>query len=216
MNIAIINGKRTTAFSGGKAACPFCDAPVIAKCGPQRVDHWAHKGSKSCNLGKENETEWHRSWKNKFPPEFQEFIQYDSAGEKHIADVRTTHGLVIEFQHSHLDPKERDARERFYKNMVWVVDGTRLKRDYPRFQKGIGSLITTKRDGKILVRNPEICFPVDWLNSSVQVFFDFLGVVLTDAPEAQRQPLWCLHPKRDGWKRRSYRNVTRKLCGDCY
>ncbi len=122
MNIAIINGKRTTAFSGGKAACPYCDAPVIAKCGPQRVDHWAHKGSKSCNLGKENETEWHRSWKNKFPPEFQEFIQYDSAGEKHIADVRTTHGLVIEFQHSHLDPKERDARERFYKNMVWVVE----------------------------------------------------------------------------------------------
>ncbi len=46
-------------------------------------------------------------------------------------------------------------------------------------------------------RGQEICFPVDWLNSSVQVFFDFLGVVLTDAPEAQRQPLWCLHPKRE-------------------
>src|SRR5665213_600954 len=165
MNIAIINGQRTAAFSGGKAACPFCDAPVIAKCGSQRVHHWAHKGSKSCSLGKENETEWHRSWKNKFPTEFQEFIQYDPSGEKHIADVRTNHGLVIEFQHSRLDPQERVAREHFYKNMVWVVDGTRLKKDYSRFQKGIGSLITTKHNGYLLVSNHEICFPADWLNT---------------------------------------------------
>ena len=39
----------------------------------------------------------------------------------------TVHNLVIEFQHSHMDAQERTSREKFYKNMVWVVDGTRLK-----------------------------------------------------------------------------------------
>ena len=47
------------------------------------------------------------------------------AGEKHIADVKTERGDVLEFQHSPLDPQERRAREEFYQRMVWVVDGTR-------------------------------------------------------------------------------------------
>ena len=41
--------------------------------------------------------------------------------------------MVIEFQHSHIDPLERVSRENFYNNMVWVVDGTRLKRGHQRF-----------------------------------------------------------------------------------
>ena len=57
-------------------------------------------------------------------------------GEKHIADVRMVHNLTIEFQHSHIGSLERTSREKFYENMVWVVDGTRLKKDYPRFLKG--------------------------------------------------------------------------------
>jgi hypothetical protein len=84
---------------------------------------------RDCDTWAEKETDWHRAWKNNFPPECQEFVQHDEqSGEKHIADVRTPHGLVIEFQHSPLDPLERAARERFYGNMVWVVDGTRLQR----------------------------------------------------------------------------------------
>ncbi|MBH5371012.1 competence protein CoiA family protein [Bradyrhizobium glycinis] len=72
-----------------------------------------------------------------FPAHFQEYIQHDlKAGERDIADVRTDHGLVLEFQHSHLDEKERAAREQYYGNMIWIVDGTRLQRDYPRFLKG--------------------------------------------------------------------------------
>ena len=71
---------------------------------------------------------WHRAWKNHFRPEWQEYIHHDQSGEKHIADVRTEHGQIIEFQHSHIDPQERAARERFYGNMIWVVDGMRLTR----------------------------------------------------------------------------------------
>ena len=46
-------------------------------------------------------------------------------GEKHIADVRTPHGLVIEVQNSPLHPEEMRSRERFYKKTVWIVNGDR-------------------------------------------------------------------------------------------
>jgi competence protein CoiA len=76
---------------------------------------------RDCDTWAEKETDCHRAWKNKFPAEYQAFIHHDrQSGEKHIADVGTPHGLVIEFQHSYLDPLERAARERFYGNMVWA------------------------------------------------------------------------------------------------
>jgi competence protein CoiA len=47
--------------------------------------------------------------------------------KKHIADVRTIGGWVIEFQHSTLNPDERRSREKFYQRLIWVVDGTKRK-----------------------------------------------------------------------------------------
>lgn len=137
MKYALVTEKRVEAFPGGKGLCPSCHAEVIAKCGSFRIPHWAHLAIQECDSWGEKETEWHRLWKNNFPDRFQEYVQHDAeTGERHIADVRTDHGLVIEFQHSHLDEKERAAREHFYGNMIWVVDGARLQRDYPRFLKG--------------------------------------------------------------------------------
>jgi hypothetical protein len=122
MRFALVSGQRVEASARGRGMCPVCHAEVIAKCGTRRVSHWAHRGIRDCDSWAEGETDWHRAWKNNFPAECQEFIQHDGqSGEKHIADVRTSHGLVIEFQHSHLEPLERVARERFYGNMVWVV-----------------------------------------------------------------------------------------------
>lgn len=138
MRFALIDNKPTEAASGlNGGVCPGCGAPVIAKCGTHKVHHWAHKGVKMCDNWWEPETEWHRAWKNNFPKEWQEiFLPDEQTGEKHIADVKTEHGLVIEFQHSHIKPEERISREKFYRNMVWIVDGTRLKYDLPRFLKG--------------------------------------------------------------------------------
>jgi hypothetical protein len=152
---------------------------------------------RDCDSWAEKETDWHRAWKNNFPVECQEFIQHDGqSGEKHIADVRTPHGLVIEFQHSHLDPKERAAREHFYGNMLWVVDGTRLQRDYPRFDRGKGDLRPMKIPGCFLLAFPDECFPAMWLDSSVPVIFDFRGVYESRPPDALRDMLWCLLPGR--------------------
>lgn len=201
MRYALINNDKVEASPHLKAVCPGCSKPVIAKCGEKRMHHWAHK-SKHCDPWWEPETEWHRSWKNNFSVEWQEIcLRDEKTGELHIADIRTSDSLVIEFQHSHIDPKEQRSRERFYKNMVWVVDGTRLKRDYPRFLKGKNN----RFENTIFynTNNPKIfrvdlidwCFPSAWLESSVPVIFDYLGNGLNDnSPE--REPLYCLFPQR--------------------
>src|SRR5262249_30642142 len=146
MRFALASRQRVEAYPGGKGMCPVCNGEVIAKCGTHRVSHWAHRGIRDCDSWAEKETDWHRAWKNNFPAECQEFIQHDGqSGEKHIADVRTPHGLVIEFQHSHLRPLERAGRERFYGNMVW--DGGFLRKSWcgllmpPAYNETIRALI---------------------------------------------------------------------------
>jgi competence protein CoiA len=56
-------------------------------------------------------------------------MQDGQTGERHIADVRTSGGLVIEFQRSSIDPAEVQARQAFYQKMIWVVDGCRNDTD---------------------------------------------------------------------------------------
>ena len=82
-----------------KGVCPSCGSELIAKCGEIVIHHWAHK-KKCSDHWWENETEWHRNWKDKFPKEWQEVVHFSDDGEKHIADVKTRNGFVIEFQHA--------------------------------------------------------------------------------------------------------------------
>jgi len=181
---------------GLQGTCVNCQSDTITKCGQIKIWHWAHKSKFSCDPWWENETEWHRAWKNHFPMEWQESIHSDSTGEKHIADIKTASGLIIEFQRSAIQPAEMQSRERFYKNMVWVVDGTRLMRDYPRFCKGFSALRRTVK-GFFLSSFPDECFPASWLTSSVPVYFDFQGSSDPVQPQdARRSALWCLFPNR--------------------
>ncbi len=202
MHFALINNNRTEAQPLLKGLCSCCSKPVIAKCGTRKIWHWAHKSKTACDNWWEPETEWHRTWKNNYPADWQEISLLDErTGKKHIADVRTVHNLVIEFQHSHIDLQERTSREQFYKNMVWVVNGTRLKRDYPRFLKGKKNCF----ENPIFynTENPKIfrvdlidwCFPSAWLESSVPVILDFLGDGTMDDPEGMRNTLYCLFPQ---------------------
>ncbi|MDO3696002.1 competence protein CoiA family protein [Wenyingzhuangia sp. chi5] len=202
MKFALIDGLKIEAYKGAEGVCQSCGAELISKCGEFKINHWAHKKKHQCDTWWENETEWHRKWKGKFPVEWQEITHYDkTTNEKHIADVRTENGLIIEFQHSNINPDERRIRENFYKNMIWVVDGTRLKRDYPRFLKGklneFENTIFYKTD------NPKIfqidlvdwCFPVNWIQSSVPVIFDYLGDGTLEDTYNLRNNLYCLFPQ---------------------
>lgn len=196
MKFALINNNRTTATKGAKGLCPNCGAELIAKCGDLKVNHWAHKGIRNCDPWWENETEWHRAWKSNFSTDWQEVIMTDeTTGEKHIADIRSEYGVVVEFQHSHIDPMERIKRETFYKKMLWVVDGTRLKRDYPRFLKSMGKFRLTNKKGYYVIENPEECFPISWLNSSVPIVFDYKGTETIQYASDRRYPLYFLFPK---------------------
>jgi competence protein CoiA len=210
MKFSLVNGEKVQAQSGLRGICANCQSDTIAKCGNERIKHWAHKSNVSCDPWWENETEWHRAWKNHFPAEWQESIHVDPAtGEKHIADIKTADGIVIEFQHSAIQPIEVKSREAFYKKIVWVVDGTRLKRDFPRFCKGsnefesrLGSKDVNSQMGKDIFYTyfPEECFPKQWLTSSVPVYFDFQGVAYSDQPNVKRDALWCLFPGDvNGW-----------------
>ena len=199
MRFALINDERVESSPRQKGSCPGCVAPVTAKCGTQRIWHWAHDNKKCCDNWWKPETEWHRAWKDKFPRECQESHHHDElSGERHIADVKTKSGLVIEFQHSHLNPEERIARESFYKNMVWVVDGMRLKRDYLRFLKGQVDFRSIPGNRFFYCLFPEEYFPVGWLESSVPVIFDFQSVPLDDPQNTRVKGLWCLLPGRMG------------------
>lgn len=199
MRYALVDNLRVEAGTGLKGICSGCSQPVIAKCGTQRIHHWAHQKTKMCDNWWQPETEWHRSWKNNFPASWQEvFLPDVLTGEKHIADVRTEHGLIIEFQHSHLKPEERLLRESFYQNMVWVVDGTCLKHGYSRFLKGYHKLQLGESLSIFRADAPEECFPEEWLNCRVPVVFDFKGLGGFDDRLGLREPLYCLFPIRIG------------------
>lgn len=197
MQYAIVESQKCEAAPGLVGKCPGCNNKVIAKCGEQRIWHWAHLGQVTCTFEWERETIWHRIWKSAFPEHCREIIGVDLSGEKHIADVKTELGLVVELQHSHLTPQERRARESFHQDMIWVVDGSRLKRDLPRFLEGQKSWRTARVQGFWLVTFPEESFPRDWLDSHVTVYFDFEGTSTHENTLALgNTAIWALLPGR--------------------
>ncbi|HKG08307.1 MAG TPA: competence protein CoiA family protein [Pedobacter sp.] len=198
MRFAIIENSRVEARSGLKGTCPACNQLVIARCGKIRVHHWSHQREKMCDKWWENETEWHRSWKNNYPEDYQEISLLDQeTGERHFADVKTEHRLVIEFQHSPIHYEERMSREKFYGNMVWVVDGSRLKNDYKRFAREASNFYGINK-GLFKVNYPEDCFPNSWLESTVPIVFDFQQLGSIANVNDKGRYLYCLFPIRIG------------------
>lgn len=183
MKFALVDQQRQEAQPKLSGQCPACGHPMVARCGEVRVWHWAHQGERACDPWWESETEWHRNWKGQFPVAWQEVVHKAETGERHIADVKTDRGWVIEFQHSYLQPQERRSRDAFYPKLIWVVDGTRRKRDCEQLLKawsesaplGVGSPVR-----RVLLDSCPILR--EWADSGAPVFFD-LG---------SQQALWWL------------------------
>lgn len=190
MKFALSSDKqRIEAVKGAKGTCPCCGEPLIAKCGRERINHWSHKGNSECSLWKEKELPWHRNWKNQFPLDWQEKIFFDSfTGEKHIADVCTDFGFVIEFQHSPISEEEKLSREKFYKNMCWVADMSSIRQRNRFFKRGI--LKTSNLPGYYYLENPCEVIPVQWNKRNSFVFLDFKG----DSSDVPFDNLFCLIP----------------------
>lgn len=176
MKFALINNQKSEPTPKASGICQFCDSIMIAKCGSIKMWHWAHKSKLACDPWWENETEWHRQWKAQFPDSWQEIIHVCSKnGEKHIADVRTPHGLVIEFQNSLMSLAEMKSRENFYGNMIWVVNGDvkdSLNRGY--FLLGLCRQAIQKNPLTYQLEwHGRSQFLANWGKASAKVYLDF-------------------------------------------
>lgn len=190
MRFAQFLGSRIEAVPGAEGTCPCCGASLRARCGAINVWHWAHKGRRNCDPWWEPETEWHRAWKSEFPDDWVEVLEVSDDGERHIADVKTPYGVVIEFQHSGIQDTERKARERFYGDMIWVVDGKRLKRDHATFLDGMG-LNKRKVDGieHYVFSGAARQITKRWASSKKLVVLDF-----------GEDEMWCISPHKVNWQ----------------
>lgn len=173
MKFARLNGKKVEATPGARGVCRICGSELIAKCGEYKVWHWAHKAITDCDSWHEPETWWHRNWKNCFPIEWQEVFHTDSStSEKHIADIKTPFGRVIEFQHSPIKPEERVARENFYKKMFWIVDGNRAPTNIDCFKSGLNKIDQEKALYRVKWGGASRLLD-SWGKSQVKVLIDF-------------------------------------------
>jgi hypothetical protein len=163
---------------------------MVAKCGEVRVWHWAHHIKRACDPWWENETVWHRAWKDEFPPAWQEVVERADDGERHIADVKTDRGWVLEFQHSYLHPEERRSRNAFYRQLVWVVNGRRRKTDYKQFVRVLDDGVPIDAAFQIRkLRYDEECRLLqEWGETQTPLFFDF----------GADESLWCRLVGRGG------------------
>jgi hypothetical protein len=185
MRFALVYGERREAELHLLGECVGCGSAMIAKCGEVRVHHWAHRGRRRCDPWWETETEWHRGWKGRFPDDWQEIVHHAEDGERHIADVKTGHDWVLEFQHSPINQEERRSREAFYAKLMWVVDGTRRKRDESQFVTALQQSTPFRPSSPLRrVWSGEGALFRDWVTSTVHVFFDF----------GDQKRLWWLSP----------------------
>jgi competence protein CoiA len=120
-----------SAYPGVEAYCPLCLDVLVPKCGSIKIWHFAHASRLDCDSWAQPESQWHLAWKQRFPIRNREV----SIG-CHRADVRLDNGYVIEFQHSPISPEEIKEREKFYGNVIWIVDGSRFKKNFDLRLKG--------------------------------------------------------------------------------
>lgn len=138
MQYALVDGQRATPVPRQRGVCQYCGEEMVAKCGRYVMWHWAHMPGSNCDPWWGSESEWHREWKERFPEDWREVVHFDElTGEKHVADVKTSHAIVVEFQRSQISSEEVASRESFYRDLVWVVDGDRNSFDPSYFRMGL-------------------------------------------------------------------------------
>lgn len=203
LKFAILENEKIEAQPGLTASCIGCGRPMISKCGDINIWHWAHKNERRCDPWWEKETPWHRGWKAPYPKEWQEVVHYsDTTGEKHIADVKTNLGWVIEIQHSFLKTDERNSRENFYKKLIWIVDGKRRTKDHQKFVEAI-SRAEVISNSPLCIRkiNQHGCNLInDWADSNSPVFFDFGETIKSG--DSLIEVVWWLLPKDHNGERK--------------
>lgn len=111
---------------GMKGICPYCEKPLVTKCGFIKLHHFAHKPGAECVSNKYHDgiSDWHIEWQYMidYPmPGVNVEVPLNNKEYQKRADLVTPSGYIIEFQKSPLPLEERLLREKHYQNMIWVV-----------------------------------------------------------------------------------------------
>jgi hypothetical protein len=96
---------------------------------------------------------------------------------RHIADIKTPNGLVIEFQHSAIKPDEVEKRTNFYGQVIWIIDGTRRPTDLIQYERMFSENRAERFDGVDIytVYCEESRLLKEWGSLGRIVGFDFGG-----------------------------------------
>jgi len=106
----LYDAHRQLATPGARSACPACGQPLIAKCGPIVIWHWAHL-TDDCDPWAEPESQWHLGWKRRLE---KAGCRIEVTMGPHRADVITPFGHIIELQARYQTLDTIKAREAFY------------------------------------------------------------------------------------------------------
>jgi competence protein CoiA len=99
--------------------------------------------------------------------------QISTEFNKHIADVYSDKGVILEFQSYSIDAEKMRSREEFYQQLVWVVNGLKNESDKFYFKLSLAGQDPTDSllwnikwfgRSKLFAR---------WSGASKQVYFDF-------------------------------------------
>lgn len=116
------NGTRTyidCSAEGEEYFCPVCEGLLIRKTQGRKVaHHFAHKRNPCDSWEHSGMSLWHKAMQDKFSEECREVCLINENGEKHIADIFIKRdnkpNIVFEFQHSPIEQREFNRRNRFY------------------------------------------------------------------------------------------------------
>lgn len=203
---AIVDGVRTHISDAARlqhGVCPVCGAELVARKGKFREDHWWHVNGKKCDPWYQPKGPWHLYWQNMFPKECQEVVvegDVDGTRVRHIADVKTPGGIVLEVQYSAISPETIAIREDFYGNMLWLANMRRIESD-------MSVLVALQRNGPYavdddaawIIEDTRLLGKQKWFLAKKPVAFDFAGWFEKPGSE---EHLYCLLPEMDGVRER--------------
>ena len=127
------NGIRTSinnSIRGKTYKCPCCGSEVIQKKGDIMIWHFAHKSLADCVDYYDHKGVWHREMQELFPEKNREVYERTET-YRHIFDILTDKGRIIEFQHSHISIDDFMYRTKDYVDRsiingaskpIWVFD----------------------------------------------------------------------------------------------
>lgn len=107
----------------GQVKCNVCNNNLIGKKGEIKVHHYSHESKDGCVYDRDNDGKsgWHILWQNLAKDEYLEKV-VKKDGKLHIADIMYD-DKVIEVQHSTISEEKIEDREKFYGDMIWILDG---------------------------------------------------------------------------------------------